>query len=191
MKSAEDWLQKGKDLTPTASELLLVQAFINIRQQNPSETQNVLSKLQEIAPGEFYTLAAWIDYYALVNKEREMSDSYIKATKLAMTTTRRAYLLNRMGRYYIWLKQYNKSIDCYRKLVQLTPSDPWMWHNMSIIYLAQNNLFQAWRCNNIALKIMNFEAAQKIRRNIIRRFVTLGLTGGLIAAGIMLRISIH
>ena len=56
------------------------------------------------------------------------------------------------------------SFTVYNNLAKLTPNDPWMWHNMSLLHLRKGKLVQAWKCNKKALEIMPFENAFNIQR---------------------------
>ena len=108
-----------------------------------------------------------------------MTATYEQALPLAKSITRRAYLQNRVGRYYLMFRKFDKSLEVYRELAKLTPADPWMWHNMSIIYMTKKKLIAAWRCNKMALQIMDFENARfiraKIQGTVIRGVISFGL----------------
>ncbi len=166
LQVAQLWLERARELTPEAKELLIVQAYVDIHSQDDTAVHSHLTHLRRIAPHDFYALTAYLDYYAVKQDLERMTATYKETLPLAKTITRRAYLQNRVGRYYLMFRKFDKSLEVYRDLAKLTPADPWMWHNMSVIYMTKKKLMAAWRCNKKALQIMDFENAQIIRAKI-------------------------
>ncbi|MDH5506653.1 MAG: hypothetical protein OEZ02_05490 [Anaerolineae bacterium] len=169
LRSAEGWLAKALEIKDDLPELMVVQAMININSGNLGTASDLLDRIDQVSSNNFYAITARMDYYAMRNNKAQMASMHHKALPLAMTTSRRAYLQHRVGRYYLRFKMVDQSIECYTDLVKLTPLDPWMWHNLSIAYLLEGMLINAWKSNRMALKIMDFGNARDIKKSIQKR----------------------
>lgn len=166
LQVSRTWLLKAQEIGGELLESLVVQAFLEVHSRHLAEAFVCLERIQEIAPHDFYALTAWIDYYAVKGNGPQMIQAHHQALPYALSTSRRAYLQNRVGRYYLLFKMFDSAFAAYTDLIKLTPSDPWMWHNMSIVYVARGQILKAYRCNKIALHIMEFGNARKIQRHI-------------------------
>ncbi|MBA3469549.1 MAG: hypothetical protein H0T53_07880, partial [Herpetosiphonaceae bacterium] len=128
--------------------------------------KRTLDSVQQLDPVSYYALTALLDYACITRQFGLVVETYRQALKLAMTSTRRAYLHHRMGRYALTLGYPDASIAAYQELAKITPDDPWMWHNMSIIYFEKKQFREALHCNTTALKIMEFGAAYTVQRQL-------------------------
>jgi Flp pilus assembly protein TadD len=143
-----------------------VQTFIDIHSGNWRDASELLHRLREVAPNDFYALTARLEYCAARGDEQQLTTTFEKARRLAMTTARRASLLNRMGYHYLQLGRFDDSLQAYRQLANLTPGDPSVWHHMSVNHLAKKELVNARHCNKIALRLTESESARRVQRKI-------------------------
>lgn len=168
---AEKWIRKAEALTYTLQEILTVKAFINVHQRELDQAARNLNDLNKFQPLDFYSLSAFLDFYAIRNDKKSLQETYQKTLQLPLNKTQKAYVLNRIGRYFLILRMTNASLRAYRELSKLTPNDPWMWHNMSMIYLAKKKTIRAWQCNKKALDIMEFGNAHKAQSRIKKKLI--------------------
>jgi tetratricopeptide (TPR) repeat protein len=190
LRAAQRWLQKAGEFAPEATELLVVQTFIHIHSGDFSRAYELLARLREVAPHDFYALSARLEYYAAKENEGQLTTTFQKTLPLAMTTTRRTYLLNRMGRYYWQLRMFDESLEMYRQLADLTPGDPSIWHNMSVNHLAKAQISQARRCNKTALQLMEFESGRHMQKKIRNTAVRIVFYKGIKTIGYALLVSV-
>lgn len=179
---AQTWLERAQAITPNVPEINFVGVFLLLHLGRLAEARPLIQSLTATEPYGYYVRIALLDYYTVKQDEASLTKTYQETLTLAKTIDRRAYLYNRLGRYYMILKAFPKSLAAYQELAQITPNDPWMWHNMSIIYLTRRNYLQALRCNKIALQIMDFGNARYIRQLIYGRI------GGVIVIAVWLMI---
>jgi len=164
IKAGWGWLTRAGDPGPARPELLVIKAFLEIHSIQIDAAKRTLDTAQQLDPVSYYALTALLDYAMVAKQFPLVVETYRKALTLALTSTRRAYLHHRMGRYGLRFKEYDVSIAAYQELAKLTPDDPWMWHNMSIIYSDKEQFRAAARCNAIALRLMEFQAARDVQR---------------------------
>lgn len=168
---AEKWIRKAEALTYTCKEIITVKAFINIHQREREQARKNLNDLTKFKPHDFYSLTAFLDFFAISEDRKALQETYHKILALPLINTQKAYVLNRVGRYFIILGMSNSSLKAYRELSKLTPNDPWMWHNMSLIYLGKKKTIRAWQCNKKALDIMEFGNAHKAQSKIKKKLI--------------------
>jgi tetratricopeptide (TPR) repeat protein len=90
------------------------------------------------------------------------------AFKNAANNVQRLFALNALAGIYL-RKDYNEeALELYHEVVKINPGDPWAWHNMSIIYFEQQDYTNAGKCNDRALRTMDFEAARNIQRSLVK-----------------------
>lgn len=178
LTAAQSWLARAQTIAPDVPEINFIGLFLLLYLGQTAEAHALAQSLTAAEPLGYYVRTALLDYYTIKQDEAKLTATYQEALALAKTIDRRAYLHSRMGRYYMLLKRLPKSLAAYRELAQITPNDPWMWHNMSIIHLARHNYWKALRCNKIALQIMDFGNARHVRQLIYGRI------GGLLVLAI-------
>ncbi len=80
-----------------------------------------------------------VDYLNLIENAQEMADRSFEELK---TTKKKAELLNRnfgdayykLGNMLFDMKDFENAIASYRKALEANPMDPWVHHNLGIIY---------------------------------------------------------
>jgi tetratricopeptide (TPR) repeat protein len=169
LATAHTWLARAQAIAPDISEINFIGVFLLLYSGRSAEAHSLIQSLTAAEPYGYYVRTALLDYYTIKQDEAKLTKTYQQTLTLAKTIDRRAYLHNRLGRYYMLLNAFPKSLAAYRELAQITPNDPWMWHNMSIIFLTRRNYLQALRCNKIALQIMDFGNARHVRQVIYGR----------------------
>lgn len=167
------WLKRGGDPGPAQPEVLVVKAFLEIHGRQTDEAARTLERVKELDPLNYYALTARMDHARATGQHRLVEETYRDALNIALTSTRRAYLHHRMGRYALNHNRYADALAAYQELAKLTPADPWMWHNMSIIYGERGQYEEAARCNAMALRLMDFPAARQTQRWIKQRLAEL------------------
>jgi tetratricopeptide (TPR) repeat protein len=167
---AREWLQRAQQITPNLTEPLIVQAFISIRDSQYREARQTLERLQTAGADSFYFFTARMELCSFGSRaDREAA--YQIAVARATNESQLVYVHNKAARYCSPFLEDRKALSLYQKILAITPEDPWVWHNMSIIYYRWSNLPKAWKCNKEALRIMDFGNAKSMRKRIILGYV--------------------
>lgn len=75
------------------------------------------------------------------------------------------------------MKRYDEALAVYDACVQEAPSDPWIWHNMSVLLTRLGRYQDALTCNQRALSIMDFGTARSQREIILAKLGGGGANG--------------
>jgi tetratricopeptide (TPR) repeat protein len=126
-----------------------------------------LERLRQVAPGHLRLPDAAAAIYVRRGQYQQALACYDQllakppsAGEAFVAQLNRASLLEQ-------LQRYDEAIDAYRQVLQLDPSDVWMWHNTSLLMLNRGRLEEALQANTQALAIMNFGDAQMSRKRIL------------------------
>ena len=161
LQKAQDLLRNARRFSPGQPEIELVEAGIWVNLKQYPNAREVLDRIEKTGFMNFHLCLAEMSYWN--DLDIAITETWFqRATQLNPAPDQLAILFNRMARQYLVSRQYDKSIDLYQRTVKMTPNDPWVWHNMSVIYLRQNKLAESHRCNQRALQIMDFGAAREI-----------------------------
>lgn len=163
-----DGLQKAQDLIRTANrfspgqpEIELVEAGLWINLKQYPNARQVLDRISKADFMNIHLCLVEMSYWS--NFDIAQSEAWFRrANSLNVSVLQRAILFNRMARQYLVSERYDQALDLYWKTAEMTPQDPWVWHNMSVIYLRQNKLVDSFYANQNALHLMDFAAAREI-----------------------------
>jgi tetratricopeptide (TPR) repeat protein len=172
---ARCWLEQAREIAGEVAPIEVVFLFIEIYAGNDENTEQIMTRLLAQAPHDYHLHTAVIAYHFHQQAVEQMTDCYERTLPLAKTIARRAYLANEMACYYRELGLTNESLRMYRLLAEITPEDPWLWHDISAIYLAKYDLIRAHHFNRRALDLMEFDAARRLAAEIYRKGILLML----------------
>lgn len=163
---AMDWLEKSQYLEPDRTEINFIEAVIYMKQGNLRDARLILDHINQDTRN-YYVCLAELDYwYKQGNEEQYYYHWFERAKKIANNKLRQARVFNSLANFQLDREMYEKSIKTFYKVVQVTPDDPWAWHNMSVIFVRIKQFKEAAHCNKQALSIMEFEAARQIEQTI-------------------------
>jgi tetratricopeptide (TPR) repeat protein len=175
LELARGWLEQAREIAGEVAAIEVVFLFIEIYSGNDDSAGRIMTRLLAQASHDYHLHTAVIAYHFHQGAVAPMADCYDRTLALAKTIARRAYLANEMAYYYRQLGQADESLRMYQVLAQITPEDPWLWHDISAIYLARYDLIRAHRFNRRALALMEFDAARRLAGEIYRKGVLLML----------------
>lgn len=182
VEQARTWLDRATQMMPKIIELLLIETFIALRAKQYDQAKELITRLQERDAQNFYVLLTQLEYYGMMMAISSALPLFDRALSAATSPSQEIHVRNRIARYYVLFGKAGQAVEMYKTLTQLTPDDPWVWHNLSILYLQRYRLRKAWQCNARALKLMSFDNARQIRRSIIRQYAIVVLGGIVVAA---------
>lgn len=185
MSQARSWLERALQLMPKIVELLLVETFIALRARQLPQAQELIARLVERDPQQFYVLLAQLEYAGLMMAITDATTLFERTLAAATTPSQEIYARNRIARYQMLFGNTAQAAETYVALTRLTPTDPWIWHNLSVLASQRYHLRQAWRCNARALELMEFENARRLRRKIIRQYAIVVLGSIVVGAAVL------
>jgi tetratricopeptide (TPR) repeat protein len=175
LTEAQRWLAKAQAIAPDIPEINFIGVFLALFTHRDETAKLLLKPLIMADNYGYYVRTALMCYFFLKRSEVKLFDAYRAALPFAKTIERRAYLHFHMAGYFLQLGLLNRSLSLYQELLRLTPYDPWMWHDLSIIHMKKGNLFMALRCNKNSLALMEFDGAYQMKDQIMGRIGKLAL----------------
>jgi tetratricopeptide (TPR) repeat protein len=172
VEEALRWMEQAQLMAPKAFE---IQIFLPLIYGSLKQSQKVRELLDTLrshpaAKDNIRYALAEIRYWDGKNDIPQVKKWADAAFKIAKTDVQRLYVLNRLASAYMMKRMTKEALALYAEVVKLDPHDPWAWHNMSIMYGDLGDETNAGMCNDRALRIMNFGAAQQVRRSLMARW---------------------
>jgi len=163
LAAARSWLQRAQALAPDQVEIAVIEAQLDLAAHDFPQARAVLDRLLPQSR-YFYLYTAELAYWALQQDAAQVQTWYARTAALAESVPRRVQVLNQLAGFYFTHKLWRECITTYRTLTQLKPTDPWIWHNLSLAYYWTQQYPAAQECNVQALALMPFEEAAKLAR---------------------------
>jgi tetratricopeptide (TPR) repeat protein len=136
------------------------------------KARNLLDKLGQFdeAQTSYRFAIAEMDYADKTNDMTGVKYWNELGFKRAQNNIQRLYALNALAGTFLMKKKDGEALGLYHEVVKIDPSDPWAWHNMSIIYMRRGDYSNSGYCNDRALSLMDFGAARHVLGNLINRW---------------------
>jgi tetratricopeptide (TPR) repeat protein len=160
---------KAQDIVDNRVEINIIEADLYIAMNRLEDARAILDVLQEEDYIDCDIARSEMRYWEKKKEIKRVAEWYKKAHGLARSEPEQFSLLNHVAGVYFMGKMYPQALKAYQAIVNKDPTDHWAWHNMSVIHLRSDDLKQAAVCNDHALKLMDFGAAQKVRETIKKR----------------------
>ena len=161
LQKAMDLIRKARQLLPNRPEIEWIEPNILICKKEYQSARMILDQLHKVHPS--HTLLNEVEMYYWSKFNPTISENWFwKALESPVSDRRRINLYNSMAGNFLEGKMPDRALDLYHQIVQLDPEDPWLWHNMSIIYLNRSQFGEAYECNRRALSLMEFGAARQV-----------------------------
>lgn len=179
LEAAMSWLEKAQALAPDIVEINMIEAFIYIYSKRFDDARLVIDYLENIEPGNFYLIKAEIDYWQGQRNLDEAVKWYQKGIDTADNIPRKLRLRNRLGDCYLEFGEDEKALEIYQEAIHFSKEDPWLWHNLSVVYYNRGNYQEAMRHNKMALQYLDFPEAREMERALKAKMGTGGLVNRL------------
>lgn len=179
LEAAMSWLEKAQELAPDILDINMIEAFIYIYSGRFEDARLILDYLEDIEPDNFYLIKAEIDYWQRQGEMAEAVNWYQKAIDAADTVPRKLRLRNKLADCYLEFGEDDKALEIYQEAIHFSKEDPWLWHNLSIVYYNKEDYKEAARYNKMALQLLDFPEAQEMDRAIRSKMGTGGLVNRL------------
>jgi tetratricopeptide (TPR) repeat protein len=179
LQRAMEWLEKSQKQEPDRPEINFIEVAIYLNQGQLENARLVLDHLSQQDPHNYFVCLAEVDYWRELRDDDQYHHWLRQAKTGATNRSRQAFVLNSLANFYFDKKLYAKSINVYQRVAEIDPQDPWLWHNMSVMYVRLDRFKEADQCNKRALSLMDFGAAREIEQVIKQNRGGLGRLFGL------------
>lgn len=169
LEEASLLLENAKLFAPNRYEIQLIEAILCNAYDDVTGLETILNNLQRFPQSSTdsnYAIAQMRLWYQR-NDLKRTRHWYNMAIERAENEIRRVYIIGFMADVLLGLKLNKEAIQQYRQVVELNPNDPWAWHNLSILYMREQEYEKAGECNRHALDIMPFGNAEHINKDLI------------------------
>ncbi|MFZ0544375.1 MAG: tetratricopeptide repeat protein [Candidatus Promineifilaceae bacterium] len=180
LDAAMEWLEKAQELTPDIISINMIEALIYIYSGRFDDARLVLDYLQGIQRDNDLLLQAEVAYWQRQGKYHEAVEWYQKAIDSADTVPRKLRLRNNLGDCYLEFGHYDEAMEIYQEAIHFAKEDPWLWHNMSIVFFEKEDYKEAAYHNKMALELMDFSEAREMQQVLRSKLGTGGLMSRLL-----------
>jgi len=157
------WLQRAQEIAPDRNEINLFEAIIYLNMKRHQDARTVLDYLAECGPFTYRFCITEMSYWADQKEIPRVEEWFERGIALARQDVQRAYLLEMLAGVYLTNNILERSLRLFEEAVRFSSTNPWAWHNMSVIHYRQRNYDAAERCNERALELMDFGAARQMQ----------------------------
>ena len=159
-------LQEAQHDEPHLTEINLIEPLICIYAIQLPRARALLDTLDASQPASYLVCLTELRYWYRVPDTGQFERWYRSAMQAAATAERQICLLDIQASFYMALKDYPRAIQAYETLGRLTADDPWLWHNISVMYYRMKQYDKAATYNRRALALMDFESARKMEQDL-------------------------
>lgn len=163
------WLERAQAAAPGRPEIDVVEATLEVSSKRLGQARAVLDRLAAQGAQNYHVSLAEMIYGTQQRNVQHVETWYARASEQASNEIQRATALKVLADCYLENERWEESLRASHQLAELTPDDPWLWHNMSIVYLSIEDYEAALDANQRALSIMEFGVAQDMERHIKRQ----------------------
>ena len=171
LQEAERWLQLAQSMAPDRLEINFHEAGRYIQAKQLDKARQILDKLGNDPKSSkyFFFCTTEFFYWDRLGNLPKVQFWHDKAQAAAGNSLQRYYVRHMFAEFYLDNGFYLDYIKAAEELTGLSPGDPWLWHNLSIAHLQLKQFPEAEFCNQKALSLLGFGAAQEIREQLRHR----------------------
>ena len=162
LEAAMAWLEEAQALEPDIVLINMIEPFIYAYSKRFDDARLVLDYLKKLEPDNIYLLQAEIAYWQQQEKYEEAIQWYQTAIDSAVKVPQKLRLRNKLGDCYLEIGEDDKALEIYLEAVHFSKENPWLWHNISVIYFNREDYKEAYHYNKIALKLLDFPEAREM-----------------------------
>jgi len=163
---AMQWLKKAQELAPDQIEFGCIELNLLLCLNELEKAYSILEQLEKKTSKNYRVCGAAIAYWGEVNDMEKVKYWCSKAKQVANTEEQRELVARILADRYMMSERYEEALVHYEKISQTKTEDPWLWHNMSILYCEVEEFEKARTCNQNALNLMEFGVAREMKEYI-------------------------
>lgn len=165
------WLNLAQSMTPDRLEINFLEAQIALHGRQLEIARRLLDMLAQDPQNQknFFYCTTEFSYWSSLGNLPKVQFWRDKALAAAANPMQQYFVRHIFAAFYLNNGFYLDYIKQAQELTRISPGDPWLWHNLSIAHAQLKQFPEAEYCNQRALSIMDFGAAQEIRETLRRR----------------------
>lgn len=153
LSSALEWLESAQENAPDVVEINMVEAFIYIFSNRFDDARLILDYLEEFDDNNYHLMRAETAFWQAQNNLEESVKWYERAIAAADSVPRKLQLRTSLGDCLLSFNQFEKALEVYKEAIHFSKENPWLWHNMSLVYWNLEDYQEADRHNKHALAL--------------------------------------
>jgi len=183
MQEATRWLEQAEELAPEEKAILQATIYLHQAKEQYEQAQNALKVAESLYPDDIdFHLAKFgllrhigtARQYKRAVREFEEKWQGSSSGTVAHRAIQKQFLFKTAYTFYSY-QEWAQSIKQYKKYLQIDPTHPWAWHNLSLAQLDSKRLLAAAYSNRKALNLMEFNAALEVKKAINQQLIIGGI----------------
>ncbi|MCA9982800.1 MAG: hypothetical protein KDE09_18975 [Anaerolineales bacterium] len=180
LAAAMTWLEQAQSLEPDLLEVNTIEAFIYIYGQRLEDARLILDYLSAESGNDYLFATAEAAYWSGVGNVGMAVQWFETAAERAVTVPQRLRAQRRLADAYHRFGILEEALKSYREAYHFDQSNPEVPHNMSIVCYKLNDIDEALRYNELALKLEpDFRGALKMAEALKKKKRETGALGRL------------
>jgi tetratricopeptide (TPR) repeat protein len=180
LETAMTWLEKAQELEPDLVDVNVIEALVYVYDGRFADARLVLDYLHAQEPYNFRLHLVEAAYWERQKDWPAAVKAVEEAMKTAVTTPQRLRLRNQLSNFYLESGRLDEALQIYKEQIHLDPQNPLWWYKAALAYWQMDNLVEADRANQQALRLGNLPEAVALADQMkTRRRRETGLLGGL------------
>lgn len=164
LETALSWLAKAQEIAPNTPEIDVIEAVIYLQMKRLDNTRKILDHVAGQGTPNYHLCVTYMSYWDSKKDIPQMEHWHKRALEQADTDTRRVFAMTALASAYMMNKMSDKAIEGFKHVLQLNPTDPWAWHNISYMLTHKGQYKEAYFHNQKALGLMDFGVAREIEK---------------------------
>lgn len=169
LEAAADWLGKAQDLEPDVLEINMLEALLYVVNGRLQDARTVLDYLHELSPADYYLYRIEVAYWQTVNDIEQTVHWFEQAAKAANTVPQRLAMRGQLADFYFQQKMWPEAKTTYQEALHFDNSNAVLWHKLSVVHWQLQDVEEAEKCNQQALRLKDFPAARQLEEAIKKK----------------------
>jgi tetratricopeptide (TPR) repeat protein len=179
LEATMHWLEQAQEMESDIVSINAIEALVYIYSGRYEDARLILDYLEAQEPDNEQLLLAEIQYWQRQGKAYEAVEWYEKAIRAAGSVPEKLRLRSRLGDCFLEFGLYDQALTVYQEAIHFDKENPWLWHNVSVVYWHQENYEEAARANKRALTLFDIPAARQMETALKEKMDAGGVLGRL------------
>lgn len=165
------WLNHAQSMASDRLEINFIEAQIAIQARRVEIARQLLDKLAKDPQSQknFFFCTTEFFYWDRLGNLPKVQFWHDKAQAAVTNSMQHYFVRHIFAAFYLNNNLYLDYIREAQGLTRISPGDPWLWHNLSVVHFRLKQFPEAEFCNQRALSLLQFGAAQEMREQLRRR----------------------
>lgn len=174
LDTAMAWLEKAQADEADLPDVNFIEGRVYLHSGQLENARLILDYLLSQSPYYYHILMTEAMYWHAVGDLQRMEDWYEAAGKYADNVPKKVGLYERIGDAYFENENLDEALKRYKQSLHFSRESGRLWHKLSVIYWAKEDLESCKHSNDRALEFGFGEEAENMERAIRRKLGTTG-----------------